>query len=82
MMFGDWGWGMFFGPIFMLLFWVLLIAGTVWLVLAISGRTQQTQQQQTTTRSSALAILEERLARGEIDVDEFNARKSAIGGGR
>lgn len=79
MMFGDmsWGAGMFLGPIFMILFWVLLIAGTVWLVLAISG---QAGQRQAPPRSAALAILEERLARGEIDVDEYKARKSAIGG--
>lgn len=79
MMFGGMGWGAgsFLGPIFMVLFWVLLIAGTVWLILAISG---QTRQHQLTQRSSGRAILEDRLARGEIDLDEFNARKSAIGG--
>ncbi len=73
----DWGAGMFLGPIFMILFWVLLIAGTVWLVLAISG---QTARGQTAQRPSALATLEDRLARGDIDLDEFKARKSAIGG--
>lgn len=77
MMFGGMGWGagMFLGPIFMVLFWVLLIAGTVWLVLAVSGQAGQRQ-----VTSSARAILEDRLARGEIDLDEFNARKSAVGG--
>lgn len=79
MMFGGMGWGAgtFFGPIFMILFWVLVIAGTVWLVLAVSGRAGQ---RLTTPSSSSRAILEDRLARGEIDIDEFNARKSAIGG--
>ena len=79
MMFGGMGWGAgsFLGPIFMILFWVLLIAGTVWLVLAVS---RQSAQRQGSAGSSALAILEDRLARGEIDLDEFNARKSAIGG--
>ena len=72
----GWGGGMFLGPIFMILFWVLLIAGTVWLVLTISGQNAQRQA----PRSSAVAILEERLARGEIDVDEYKARKTAIGG--
>lgn len=80
MMFGGMGWGAgtALGPIFMILFWVFLIAGTVWLVLAIGG---QAGQRQGTPRSSALGILEERLARGEIDVDEYKARKAAIGGG-
>lgn len=79
MMFGGMGWGAgaFLGPIFMVLIWVLLIAGSVWLVLAISG---QAGPRQAPLRSSALATLEERLARGEIDVDEYKARNAAIGG--
>ena len=79
MMFGGMGWGAgsFLGPIFMVLFWVLLIAGTVWLILALTG---QNAQRQAVQRSSGVAILEARLAKGEIDLDEFNARKSAIGG--
>jgi len=72
----GWGAGMGFGWIFMVLFWVLLIAGTVWLVLALTGQTVQRQA----PRSSALGILEERFARGEIDAAEYQARKSAIGG--
>ena len=81
MMFGGMGWGAgsFLGPIFMILFWVLLIAGTVWLVLAVS---RQSAQRQGSAGSSALAILEERLARGEIDVAEYGTRKDAIGGTR
>lgn len=75
-MMGWTGGGMLFGSLFMILFWVLLIAGTVWLVLTISGQAAQRQA----PRSSALSILEERLARGEIDVDEYKARKAAIGG--
>jgi len=79
MMFGGMGWGAgsFLGPIFMVLFWVLLIAGTVWLILALTG---QNAQRQAVQRSSGVAILEARLAKGEIDLDEFNARKSAIAG--
>lgn len=73
----GWGAGSFLGPVFMILFWILIIAGTVWLVLAVSG---QTARRQDGERSSALRILEERLARGEIDVDEYKARKAAIGG--
>ncbi len=72
----GWGAGGFLGPVFMIPFWVLLVAGTVWLVLTISGQAAQRQ----TPRSSALATLEERLARGEVDVDEYKARKAAIGG--
>ncbi len=69
------GWG--FMGLGMILFWVFLIAGTVWLVLAVSGQQGRRQGEE---RGSAFRILEERLARGEIDVDEYKARKSALGG--
>ena len=69
----DWGmWG--FGWIFMLAFWAFIIAGAVWLVLTL---TRQREAGGTTART-ALTILEERLARGEIDVEEFRARKAAL----
>ncbi len=79
--FGGMGWGLGagFGAIFMLLFWVLLIAGAVWLVLAVSG---QTGARQRADRDSALRILDERYARGEIDPEDYRARKAAIGGAR
>lgn len=43
MMFGGMGWGAggFLGPLLTVLFWVLVIAGAVWLVLAVSGRAGQ-----------------------------------------
>lgn len=68
---GYW-WG--FGGLFMLLFWVLVIAGIVWLVLAV-GRPQPRSAD---GPSAASGILEERLARGEIDAEEFRARRGAI----
>lgn len=73
----GWGAGSILGPIVMILFWVLIVAGTVWLVLTVSG---QTARRQDGERGGALRILEERLARGEIDVDDYKARKAAIGG--
>ncbi|HUG05392.1 MAG TPA: SHOCT domain-containing protein [Candidatus Limnocylindria bacterium] len=70
----GWGAGSVLGPLFVILFGIFLIAGTVWLVLAASGRAGE--------RSPALSILDQRLARGEIDLDEYSARKTAIGGAR
>ncbi len=77
--FGGMGWGAMgvLGPIFMILFWVFLIAGAVWLVLAVSG---QAGRRMTDDRGVALSILDQRLAKGEIDVDEYRARKAALGG--
>ena len=62
-----------FGGLPMLLFWVFVIAGIVWLVLALS-RSQFPRGGE----SSALRILEERLARGEIDAEEFRARRAVL----
>jgi len=62
-----------FGGLLMLLFWVFVIAGIVWLVLALS-RSQLPRGGE----SSALRILEERLARGEIDAEEFRARRAVL----
>lgn len=66
-----------FGWLFMLLFLVFVVAGIVWLVLAIT-RSQGTVGTKNESGSRALRILEERLARGEIDVEEFRTRRAVI----
>lgn len=74
--------GYSFGPggvlmwLVMVLFWVFVIAAVVWLVLAL-GRSQA-RPADGSSSSSARRILEERLARGEIDAEEFRLRRSAI----
>ena len=62
-----------FGGLFMVLFWVFVIAAIVWLVLTLA-RPRITSG----VESSAKRILEERLARGEIDAEEFRVRRAAI----
>ena len=70
----DWGmWG--FGWLFMALFWIFVIVGVVWLVLSVSAQRDRATRGADRT---AVRILEERLARGEIDVEEFWARKAAL----
>ncbi|MDO8207383.1 MAG: SHOCT domain-containing protein [Gallionella sp.] len=64
----GWGWGgMGFG---MLLFWGLLIAAIVMLVKCSRGGGACGQRDK-----SALDILKERYARGEIERDEFEQKK-------
>jgi putative membrane protein len=67
-----------FGGIFMMLlwvaFWVFVVAGMIWLVLAITRSQPRTGD----GTSAAQRILEERLARGEIDAEEFRIRRAAI----
>lgn len=67
------GYWLGFGGLFMVLFWVFVIAAIVWLVLTLS-RPRIT----TGGESSAGRILEERLARGEIEPEEFRARRAVI----
>lgn len=74
MMWGDygWGWGMGFGMISVVLFWVLVILGIVILVKWIAGSSSGPSQPPAKT---ALDILKERYARGEIDKQEFEEKK-------
>lgn len=91
MMWGD-GWGMggwVFGWIMMLVVVALIVVGIVLLVRGLSGRhdRDQASHSQTppsggTASGSALQILEERYARGEIEQEEFLRRKADLLGGR
>jgi putative membrane protein len=65
MMWGAWGFGMMF---MMVLFWVLVIIG---IVLAIRWLTSQRSEKPS---DSAVEILRQRYARGEINKDEFEAK--------
>lgn len=56
-----------FGWIFMILFWVLIILATVYLVKALlNGKSGESRNSE-----SAREILEKRYARGEISREEF-----------
>ena len=63
---GAWGIGMM---LFMLLFWGLVIVG---IVLGIRWLVSQGKESRS---DSALEILRQRYARGEINKDEFDAKK-------
>lgn len=64
------GWGVF-AMIHMLLWWVLILLGIVVLARWAFGCPQRGKKHE----DSALTILRERYARGEIDKAEFEARK-------
>jgi len=62
------GYGMGFGGgIFMILFWVLVIIGVVYLIKFVSGSGSEADKPHETARE----VLEKRFARGEISKEEF-----------
>ena len=63
---GAWGIGMMF---MMFVFWILVIVG---LVLAVRWLMTESKERRS---DSALEILRQRYARGEIDKEEFEAKK-------
>jgi putative membrane protein len=65
---GTWGWGMGFGWFFMILFWALVILGIIALVKWLSGGSGARPK-------TALDILQERFARGEIDQQEYQQKR-------
>ena len=68
------GWG-FGGSIMMLVFWAIVILLIVWAVKEFSGKEDNHPHSR-----SALDILKERYAKGEIDKDEFEAKKKNLNG--
>jgi putative membrane protein len=71
MMGGGYGW---FGGIFMLVFWIAVVVGIVflirWLVQSTRGGAASGE--------SALEILKRRYAKGEIDKKEFEQKKKDL----
>ena len=74
---GGFGKGAMFGWFFMLLFWLLIIFGIIWLVKNLAGNNND-RQDANRKQSKALDILKERYARGEIDKKEFEEKKQEL----
>lgn len=75
---GEFGWGhMIFGTLMMLVFWGGLIL-LIFLAVRWFGRSSSETGERAPSTKSALRILEERFARGEIDKAEFEERKRLL----
>jgi putative membrane protein len=68
----GWGYGMVLGPLLWLVVLALLSGAVIWIVRRIDAEAPRK------SGSAALAELDLRLARGEIDVEEYGARKRAL----
>lgn len=83
------GWGMigpgmmggfgfpFFGGIMMILFWVILIGGGIWLFQSLARGGQSTWS--ATSRETPLDVLKARYAKGEITKEQFEEMKRTLG---
>lgn len=76
---GSWGggWGMVLGPLAMLIFLAIATAVIVLIVRWLWG-TGKAPHHGSPTSGSALDILKERFARGEIDAAEFEERRQVL----
>lgn len=70
----GYGIGMMFGPVLWIIVIGLVVAGVVWMARRLDGDATQRP------RSGALAELDLRFARGEIDAEDYAARKKLLGG--
>jgi putative membrane protein len=70
------GFGMGFGGGYMWFFWILLIIVILWVVKSVTERGNKSPGKD----KSALEILKERYAKGEIDQSEYEQKRKDLNG--
>lgn len=75
----GWGWGAWLAmALMMLAFWGLLAALVVWVVRSGWHTHTHPAPPPEGAKDPALSILDERFARGEIDAEEYRARRDLL----
>lgn len=69
----DYGWGMGYGWLFMVVFWVVIILVAIFLIKLILGGPKDDKKGE-----AALDILKKRYAKGEISKEEFEEKKKDL----
>lgn len=75
---GDWGWGGWLVMSLTMLAFLALVGWGVFLIWRATAHPPQAGPQRPESRPTAEEILAERVARGEIDVDEYRIRLDAL----
>jgi putative membrane protein len=73
------GWG---GMIGMILFWVVLVAAIVWAVSRLLPGRQAPSSPSASGQEKPEDILARRYARGEIDLETYQAQRDVLASGR
>ena len=74
--FGEHGWGMGYGMGWWWIIGVIIMVVVVWMVVKVINQSNNPNTR--LSNKSALDILKERYARGEIDKQEFEERKNNL----
>lgn len=65
------GFGMGFHNIWMIIFWIVIVAIGIWALAALFPKASSSQP--TKSENDALAILKQRYARGELSKEEYHS---------
>jgi len=76
---GGMGWG---GMIGMVVFWIVLIAAIVWAVSRLLPGRQAPSSPPPSGQESPEDILDRRYARGEIDLETYQAQRAVLAAAR